>query len=236
MRGFLRHSISLLRDIRLLFIVYMPGDTGVLLRRNFYSRRFKKCGANLIVRAGVHLTGFECIEVGDDVMIRENVVIQTGVPPSKDKDRRSVQYVAREGAVQPGTVVLGNKSRIAYGALILGYGGVLIGEKCGIGPGAVILSESFHHKGHDPRMVYKYSQGANPEEQCVLRGCVELQDGAGVASNVVVLPGARIGKDSWILPNSIVRVGARIPDAVIAKGDPASIVQQRHFAAPAHVS
>ena len=133
----------------------------------------------------------------------------------------------RPNAGVRGRVVIGDMSRIAHGVLILGYGGVKIGEKCGIGPGAVILSESFHHKGDDPSVTYKYSQGAAPEEQCVAQGYVELQDGAGVASHVVVLPGAEIGRNSWVLPNSVVRVGARIPDGVLAKGDPAVVIQQR---------
>lgn len=222
-----RGLIHAARDIFLLFVIYMPGVTGVRLRRHYYRKRLKKCGANLVIRPGVHLSGLEHIEIGDDVMIRENVIIQTGSPQPRDKDRRSVQYVARKSAVEPGTVVIGNKSRIAHGAMILGYGGVVLGEKCGAGPGAVILSESYHHKGHDGSVVYKYSHGAELDEQCIIQGAVEFKDGAGVASNVVVLPGAIIGRDSWVQPNSLVRVGGRIPDMVIAKGDPAVTVQQR---------
>jgi acetyltransferase-like isoleucine patch superfamily enzyme len=222
-----RDLVLALIDLRMLLVIYMPGETGVKLRRRYYGKRLKKCGINLVIRPGVHLSGLDCIEIGDNVMIRENTIIQTGKPQPKDKDRRSVQYVARAGVVEPGIVVIGNNSRIAHGVLILGYGGVKLGDKCGVGPGAVILSESFHHKGHDRTMVYKYSQGAELEEQCIIQGGIEFQDGAGVASNVVVLPGAVIGTDSWVLPNSLVRVGGRIPSMVIAKGDPAVPIQQR---------
>jgi acetyltransferase-like isoleucine patch superfamily enzyme len=222
-----RILVRALSDVWMLLVIYMPGETGVLLRRRYYGKRLRKCGANLVIRPGVHLSGLECIEIGDDVMIRENAIIQTGKPLPKNKERRSVQYVARTGTVEPGLVVIGNKSRIAHGVMILGYGGVVLGEKCGVGPGAIMLSESFHHKGHDRAVVYKYSQGANLEEQCIIQGGIELRDGAGVASNVVVLPGAIIGKDSWVLPNSLVRVGGRIPNMVIAKGDPAVTIQQR---------
>lgn len=215
------------RDIFLLLVVYLPGESGVRLRRWFYRNRLGKCGSNLVIRPGVHLSGLPFIEIGDDVMIRENVIIQTGASVPADQDRRSVQRVARTSSVQGGSVVIGSKSRIAHGAMILGYGGVVLGEKCGIGPGAIILSESFHHKGHDEKVVYKYSQGAAPEEQCIIQGAVEFHDGAGVASHVVVLPGASIGKDSWVLPNSLVRVGGRIPAGVLAKGDPATVFQHR---------
>lgn len=215
------------RDVLLLFVIYLPGETGVRLRRWYYCKRLGKCGANLVIRPGVHLTGLPFIEIGDDVMIRENVIIQTGAPLPSERERRSVHRAAITSKVRQGNVVIGNRSRIAHGAMILGYGGVALGEKCGIGPGAVILSETFHHKGHDSGIVYKYSQGAEPEEQCIIQGAVEFQDGAGVASHVVVLPGAVIGKDSWVLPNSLVRVGGRIPDGVLAKGDPAVVIQRR---------
>lgn len=227
MSGFISTLRRWAGDIRLLLVIYMPGETGVMMRRRYYARRLGRCGANLVIRPGVHMTGLEHIEIGDDVMIRENVIIQTGTPVAREKERRSVQYVLRSGATVSGKVVIGSKSRIAHGAMILGYGGVTLGEKCGVGPGAVILSESFHHKGHDSSVIYKYSQGADLEEQCIIRGGVEFMDGAGIASHVVVLPGAVIGKDSWVLPNSLVRVAGRIPDRVIAKGDPALTVQHR---------
>jgi len=161
--------------------------------------------------------------------LRENVIIHAGLPPAND--RREVREIAPSPAVERGVVSIGDHSRVAFGALILGYGGVHIGVKCGIGPHSVLLSESYHHKGRDPKRVYKYSQGAAPEEQCVLRGPVQLQDGAGVASHVLVLPGARIGRDAWVSPGSTVRLAGRIDDNVIARGDPADTVFRRTYAA-----
>lgn len=224
--AWLRGAIRFVQDLYLLLVIYMPGDTGVRIRRRYYGKRLKKCGLNLVVRPGVHLSGLECIEIGDNVMIRENTIIQTGRPLGA-AESRCIRRVSRSSPVELGTVVIGNHSRIAYGVVILGYGGVKIGEKCGIGPGAIVLSESFHHKGDDPAIVYKYSQGAEKQEQCVLQGGVELCNGAGIASNVVVLPGAKIGQDSWVLPNSVVRVGATIPRLVIANGNPAMVSMNR---------
>jgi acetyltransferase-like isoleucine patch superfamily enzyme len=180
------------------------------------------------VLAGVHIDDPACIEIGNDVTIRENAVIRSSIP--RDDDPRDSRWVGpRVRGKETGIVKIGDHSRIAFNALLLGYGGIQIGEKCGIGPGSIILSETYHHKGSVPGRIYKYSQGASPEELCVLRGFVELKDGAGVASAVTVLPGATIGRDSWIGPHSVVRLGANIADGVIAKGDPAKIVLQREF-------
>jgi acetyltransferase-like isoleucine patch superfamily enzyme len=178
---------------------------------------------------GVHIGGEQFIEIGDDVMIRENVTLHAGAAPTSN-ERREIVELGNYAHRQRGVIMIGNSARIAFGAIVLGYGGVSIGEKCGVGPYSVLLSESFHYKGKVPGRVYKYSQGAEPEEQCVLRGYVEMMDGAGIASNVLVLPGATIEKDSWVAPNSVVRLGGFIESNVIAKGDPAGTVFRRRYA------
>lgn len=212
-----------------MLIIYLPGEPGFAVRRLYYSARFGRCGRDLRVCPGVHITGMHLIEVGDDVMIRENVIIQTGRQTRQDPahDGRDVREAGTYRGREKGVVCIGDHSRIAHGAFILGYGGVSIGSKCGIGPGAKVLSETFHYKGRDPRKLYKYSEGAPAEEQCIIQGFVEFKDGAGVASDVIVLPGAVIGQDSWVGPRSVVKLMGTIPDFVIAKGDPARPVFRR---------
>lgn len=231
--GLLRFAITLPRSLFLALVIYLPGEAGILLRRWYYGRRLRRCGRNLVVMPGVHLDGERHIEIGDDVMIRENVVLRAGVAAN---DRREVVELGNTAGRERGVVLIRDRVRIAFGAVILGYGGVTIGSKCGIGPYSILLSESFHHQGKDPARVYKYSQGADPEEQCVLRGYVEMKDGSGIASNVLVLPGATIGRDAWVVPNSVVRLGGFIADDVIAKGDPAATVFRRRHAPAAPVA
>jgi acetyltransferase-like isoleucine patch superfamily enzyme len=224
----------LLRVLRLLpgamfqlVLTHLPSEAGVLLRRAYYTPRFASCGRDLTILPGVVLTGLDQMAFGDNVMIRENAILHAG-SGARD-DPRDIRCVGPSPAAGEPQLVVGNDSRIAFAALLLAYGGVRIGEKCGVGPGSVVLSESYHHKGSDPNRIYKYSQGARPEEQCVLRGMVRLENGAGIASNVIVLPGAHVGRDSWVGPNSVVRVGGRVPRDVIAKGDPAAVVFKRTY-------
>ncbi len=207
-------------------LVYMPGEEGILLRRWYYARRFKRCGRNLVVKPGVQLSSLDRIEIGDDVMLRENVIIQTG-PPNPAERRDMLWAGARDRYDERGTITVGDRSNIAFGAIILGHGGVFVGRECAIGPGAIVLSESYHYKGTRPGLLYKYSSGSAPESLCVLQGTVTFKDGAGVASNAIVLPGATIGEDSWVGPNSVVRVARTIEDRVIAAGDPATPVYRR---------
>lgn len=229
LKEFFRFLKSLPKSLILALITQMPLEAGVLLRRWYYSRRFAKCGKDLWVGTNVLISNPGLIEAGDDVKIRENTIIHTGRQKPFSVDGREVIELTPDKKEFKGRVILGDHSRIAFGALILAYGGVKIGEKCGIGPGAVILSESFHHKGRQKDRIYKYSQGAQPEEQCVVQGFVEFKDGAGVASHVIVLPGAIIGRDSWVGPNSVVGIRGRVEEDVIAKGDPAIAVFHRQY-------
>jgi acetyltransferase-like isoleucine patch superfamily enzyme len=230
MQELLRFLSTLPRSLLLGAVIYLPGEAGILLRRWYYGRRLRRCGKNLTVMPGVHLAGEKFIEIGDDVMIRENVVLRAGIP---SEEKREVVELGSYADRERGVVLIRDRARIAFGAVILGYGGIAIGEKCGIGPYAILLSETFHHQGRDPGRIYKYSQGAALEEQCVLRGYVEMKGGSGVASNVLVLPGATIGKDAWVAPNSVVRLGGFIDDDVIVKGDPAATVFRRRYSSAA---
>lgn len=230
MKTCLRFLRALPKDIAKAAIVHLPGTSGVLLRRWYYASRLGRCGSGLRVDPGVHLRGLRQIYLGNDVHLRENVIIHTGVPLDPARDKREVRFVGRRAAEGEGRVEIGDHARVAFSAIILGYGGVRIGGKCGIGPNSVILSESFHHKGADANRIFKYSAGAESEEQCVVRGAVVLEDGAGIASNVTLLPGARIGRDSWVGINSVVSVGGSVPSNVIAKGDPAVPVFKRPYA------
>lgn len=228
-KGVFRFLKALPGSLLYAFVLYLPTDAGVMFRRWYYSKRFRKCGKDLWIGTNVHISSPSMIEVGDNVKIRENVILHTSAPGNPEKEKREIIELTPKK--EKGLVQIGSHSRIAFGATILGYGGIKIGEKCGIGPGAIILSESFHHKGRDKTLIYKYSQGASPEEQCVIQGFVEFKDGGGVSSHVIVLPGAVIGRDSWVGPNSVVGIRGHIEDDVIAKGDPAVTVFKRPYAA-----
>lgn len=236
----LRHLLISLRDLLhslyMMVIIYLPGNTGIALRRWYYRPRFRACGDNLTILPGVQLRGLQFITIGDDVMIRENTIIATSRKSEAAHlaEERDVIRVGSATKERAGYIDIGDQSRIAHGVVMLGYGGIAIGKQCGIGPGVKIFSESYHYKGRRRDVVYKYSQGAPAAQQCVLQGAVTLKDGAGLASNVIVLPGATVGADAWVLPQSVVKVLGTVPDGVIAKGDPAIPVFDRPFPVTNH--
>lgn len=219
--------LNFVKSTPLLFLIYLPGPGGVFLRRWFYSKKFRRCGNNLWVGTNVHIFGFPLIEVGDNVIIRENVQIRTSAPRKTHEENRDIIELTPYDQKEKGVIQIGNGTDIGFGAILLGYGCIKIGKFCGIGPGALILSETFHHQGTDPNQIYKYTANASPKEQCVMQGLVELGDGTGVAAYSIVLPGAVLGENSWLAPNSLVRFNGQVEDHVVAKGNPAITVSKR---------
>ena len=115
-----------------------------------------------------------------------------------------------------GELTIGDRTSIATGVFIsAGEKGTHIGSDCLIGPNCTIISgtfrygqldKSFEEQGHD-------SKGTSIGNNVML--------GAGTA----VLDGAEIGSGVVIGANSVET--GRIPDNVVAKGNPAKVVFER---------
>ena len=94
LRGQLRSLLQPARHLGMLVVVYLPGPTGIALRRRYYSKRFKSCGKGLRIQPGVHIASPRLVEAGDNGMIRENANIQTGT--FSEDDAREISWV-KEG-------------------------------------------------------------------------------------------------------------------------------------------
>ena len=223
----LRMLYRFIFDILNAILRYLPGTSGIFLRKIFYSKRFRSCGKQLRIGVNVVISGFEMIDIGDNVEIKDNAIILTAKPKPREIEKRCLIELSDYTSFEKGRVVIGGYSRINYGAMVLGYGGVRIGKECGVGINAKIISESNHYKGDRPRFMYKYPGNAPQEKQSIMQGVVVLERGAALATNAIALPASVIGKDSWVSPNSVVKVKGNIPPSVIVKGDPAEIAVYR---------
>ena len=56
----------------------IPGEFGIMLRRKWYSKKFKKAGKNLNILPGTYIINPEMIECGDEVSIGVCNYIQAG--------------------------------------------------------------------------------------------------------------------------------------------------------------
>ncbi len=68
-----------MRDQYVAFLIRnIPGSFGMMIRRMWYSKRFKKCGTNLNVLEGTHIINPQNIECGDNVSIGVCNYLQAG--------------------------------------------------------------------------------------------------------------------------------------------------------------
>jgi len=112
-----------------------------------------------------------------------------------------------------GNINIGKNTRI-HGSCIHAYEEITIGENCLIAANCQIIDGN----GHDLSLQ-------NPENRIHTKGesnPIIIEDHVWIATNVVVLPGVKIGKGSVITANSVVH--KNIPPGVIAGGNPIQVI------------
>ena len=112
-----------------------------------------------------------------------------------------------------GNINIGKNTRI-HGSCIHAYEEITIGENCLIAANCQIIDGN----GHDLSLQ-------NPENRIHTKGKsnpIIIEDHVWIATNVVVLPGVKIGRGSVITANSVVH--KNIPPGVIAGGNPIQVI------------
>jgi acetyltransferase-like isoleucine patch superfamily enzyme len=208
-----------MRDVVGLLIMYLPGSTGILLRRLYYGRVFKRCGKNLTIDIGVSISGAEFISVGDNVYIDKYCVIATGKTLAgkiERKHNKDFEFV-------DGEIVIGNDVHIVQFCIIMGYGGVHIENNCVLSANSKIysLTNTAHDLKNKSRIVslMPYAQ-AN-----FLLSPVVLKFNVWLGLNVIAMPGVTVNRNSFSVSNSLL-LGSFPENSYIA-GQPAKRIRER---------
>lgn len=134
------------------------------------------------------------IKYEDTISFGEHVTLQSG----------AYLYGSRTGQ----EVRLGHHVVIAASAMILGEGGVSIGDYTHVGPGAVLTSQ--------------YGDAAGPmitAAPTIKTAPIRVGRGSWIGSGAVLMPGATLGERSVVAPGSVVY--GRFGDGVTLSGNPA---------------
>lgn len=135
-------------------------------------------------------------------------------------------YVA-PNAVVCGDVVIGDHSRILFGAVLTAEGGsVEVGHHCIVMEQALIRGR----EGHPTRLGHHVLVGPNAH----VNGAT-VEDEVFLATGVAVFPGARVGRGAEVRINAVVHVNSvlepnvTVPIGWVAVGDPARLFSpERH--------
>ena len=141
------------------------------------------------------------IHVGNQVMIGEHVALSAGMIPGQECLTNPV-------------VRIGDRCLIGRGSGIVGHYSIDIGDDVWTGHHVYITDQSHGYED----VTKPISQQSQPEKS------VSIGDGSWLGHGVVVLPGAKIGRNVAVGANSV--VSGELPDFSVAVGAPARVIRQ----------
>ena len=151
------------------------------------------CGTGVVFEPGALVFHPENVEIGDDVYVGH--------------------YAILKGYYQ-NRMIIGTGAWIGQHAFLHSAGGLTIGRRVGIGPGARILSSS-----HD---LANLAADAAIMDGALNTAPVVLEDGCDIGVNAVILPGVTIGKRAQVGAGAVVT--ADVPANTIVAGVPAKTI------------
>lgn len=221
-----RRLAQLLGGLWLLVVTYLPGDFGAKLRDSYYRPRLKHLGQGVLLDVGVQISQPELVSIGDHTWIDKYVIILAG--PAGHGERKMARKENPSFTGAAGEVLIGRDCHIAPFSILVGHGGISIGNSCGVASGSRLYSLSHHYRNPlDPsdRFMYSFTPMVPECEQALYVGPVVMEDNTCLALNSSMLPGSTIGRNSWVGVSSVVLEA--IPADSIAAGNPAKLVKSR---------
>lgn len=112
-------------------------------------------------------------------------------------------------------IELGDRVSFGYGCYVNGYGGLVIGDDCGVGP-YVMIHTANHRSDRLDVPIKEQGWEARP---------VEIGPGCFIGMGVCVVPGVRIGEETVVGAGSV--VSRDLPPFSVAVGSPAEVIRRR---------
>jgi acetyltransferase-like isoleucine patch superfamily enzyme len=122
---------------------------------------------------------------------------------------RSFKWNPVEISIAKGAeIIIADNAFINQGVRMVASNTIYIGKNVQIGDESILMGNDFH---------------ATSAKTAVKTGNIIIDDGAWLATRVIVLRGCRVGKNAVVGANSVVT--KNIPDNVFAAGIPAQIIK-----------
>jgi len=192
---------ALLFDVPIAILRYWPGPIGMKFRQLYYSLKTKSFGRNILIGHATEISYPKSISIRDYAFIDHHVTLDA----------------------LGGSISIGRRVHIAPYAMIIGVGGVEIGDYVGIGAFARVYSHS-----EAPIDGKRMSGPMIPEQyKGMITKKVTIGKDALIGTGSVILPGVSIGEGAIVAANSFVPANADIKPWTIVSGTPAKLVGLR---------
>lgn len=196
----------------------MNGAEAARLRSEYYRRQFKSCGKNFNVGVGVKISNPECITVGDNVSICDDVTIVARGGTSEiniGNDVNIMQRVYIDTEHDDSVINIGNDVYIGTGTTLFGHCGLDIGDHCLLAQNISLTPYSHIFEDPDRPII---AQGGHSRKVTIGRDSY-------IGMNVTILYSADIGEGSVVGSGAVV-VKPLEPYSV-AVGNPARVLRKR---------
>ncbi len=196
-----------------------PGALGLYLRSRAYPLLFKRSGKNVFVGKGVTIRAPKRIELGSNVIIDDNVVLDAKGDPNTSFIKCGNEVEISRNSILSckggGSIELGDFVAIGRNVLLSSLKPLIIDNNCSIGPYSCLLASG--HGWEDPEKPVALQ---NREIKKII-----IEENVWLGAHVVVMDGVTIGKNSIIAVGSVVTQD--IGPYLIAAGTPARVIARR---------
>ena len=168
-----------------------------------YAKKFHYFGARAALMAPQGVVYNErYLSIGDETLIGPNVCLTAGI--NGDQQMLSSPVVT-----------IGRKCVIGRGSHIIGHWSIVLGDEIQTGPYVYITDQNHSYLDPDTPVGWQ-----TPEE-----AAVSIGSGSWLGTNVVILPGTCLGRNTVVAAGAVVR--GTFPDHVVLGGVPAKVL--RHY-------
>jgi len=202
----------------LILFSWLPGAGGLFLRRLFYPLIFGKIGKGVVFGRNITIRHPAKIFIGDNAIIDDNAVLDAKGEKSYIKIGNNV--IITKNVIlgcKGGFIEIGDNTTVAMNSIFQSESSLKIGEN--------VIIAAFCHLVAGGNHDFSRLDIPIIQQPSLSRGGIVVEKNCWLASNVVVLDGVIIGKDSIIGAGSV--VNKSIPEFSIAYGIPAKVVQNR---------
>ncbi len=204
-------------ELTMLFCSWVPGALGLLLRKIFYPKLFKKVGKNVNFGMNIVIRHPHKIEIGNNVVIDDNCVLD-----AKGQDNEGIRigngvFIGRNTILscKNGDIILDDFVNIGFNSEIFSASTVKLDRH-------VLIAAYCYLIGGDH--LFDEADKAVLEQARISRG-IHLEEGVWLGAGVKILDGTTIHKHCIIGTGAV--VNKDIPAYSIAVGIPAKVVKNR---------
>lgn len=206
-------------EFYILFIKNVSGLFGITLRIFFLKILLLSKGKRMIFLDNISLRGVRKINIGNDVRVDHNVLIDSYLESAgvfildNVEIHRNTSICTGQGTNSK--IIIDRNTKIGPNVCLYGNGGLAIGKNVLIAGNTIITASS--HNFNEINIPIS-------EQGFSAKGIV-IQDNVWIGANCVILDGVKIGEGSIIGSCSL--VNKDIPPFAIAFGQPAKVFKYR---------